>query len=33
MYHPGEEEKTLIERVSGALLEARRLGPNSCRIV
>ena len=33
MYDPGEEEKTLIERVNGALLEARRLGPNSCRIV
>lgn len=33
MYNPGEEEKALIERVNGALLEARRLGPNSCRIV
>ncbi|MGD8353046.1 MAG: sensor domain-containing diguanylate cyclase [Pseudomonadota bacterium] len=33
VYHPGEGEKALIERVEGALLEARRLGPNSCRIV
>lgn len=33
MYQPGEGEKSLIERVEGALHEARRLGPNSCRIV
>ena len=33
MYQPGEGEKALIERVDGALHEARRLGPNSCRIV
>jgi diguanylate cyclase (GGDEF)-like protein len=32
VYHEGEREKTLIERVDGALLEARRLGGNSCRI-
>ena len=32
MYQPGEGEKALIERVDGALHEARRLGPNSCRI-
>ena len=31
-YHAGEGEKALIERVDGALLEARRLGGNSCRI-
>lgn len=33
MYQPGEGEKALIERVDAALHEARRLGPNSCRIV
>ena len=33
MYHPGEGEKSLIERVESALHEARRLGPNACRIV
>ena len=33
LYQEGEGEKTLIERVDGAMLEARRLGPNSCRIV
>jgi len=32
VYHAGEGEKTLIERVEGALLEARRLGGSSCRI-
>ncbi|MCJ7498866.1 sensor domain-containing diguanylate cyclase [bacterium] len=32
VYHAGEGEKALIERVEGALLEARRLGGNSCRI-
>ncbi|MDF1524931.1 MAG: sensor domain-containing diguanylate cyclase [bacterium] len=32
VYRAGEEEKTLIERVEGALLEARRMGANSCQI-
>ena len=32
VYHAGEGEKALIERVDDALLEARRLGGNSCRI-
>ncbi len=32
VYHAGEGEKALIERVDSALLEARRLGGNSCRI-
>ena len=32
VYQAGEGEKALIERVEGALLEARRLGGNSCRI-
>ena len=31
VYQAGEGEKTLIERVDGALMEARRLGGNSCR--
>jgi diguanylate cyclase (GGDEF)-like protein len=31
-YREGEGEKTLIEGVDNALLEARRLGGNSCRI-
>lgn len=30
-YVPGEGEKALIERVDDALLEARRLGANSCK--
>lgn len=33
LYREGEGEKDLIERVDSALMEARRLGPNSCRIV
>jgi len=33
LYREGEGEKALIERVDSALMEARRLGPNSCRIV
>jgi len=33
MYRAGEGEKALIERVDNALLEARRFGGNSCRIV
>ena len=33
MYNPGEGEKALIERVDDALLEARRVGGNTCRIV
>jgi diguanylate cyclase (GGDEF)-like protein len=33
MYRAGEGEKTLIVRVDDALLEARRFGGNSCRIV
>jgi diguanylate cyclase (GGDEF)-like protein len=33
MYQAGEGEKDLIKRVDDALLEARRLGGNSCRIM
>lgn len=32
LYKAGEGEKALLERVDGALLEARRQGPNSCSI-
>lgn len=33
IYQAGEGEKALIERVDDALLEARRLGGNSCQIM
>jgi diguanylate cyclase (GGDEF)-like protein len=32
MYRSGEGEKNLIERVDDALMEARRVGPNTCHV-